>query len=116
VLRQIGVVTDEHLGTVTAKFINGRTLRYMGIVKCFVKLDTDLKESQIVSDLMIEFPPISKQDNEEVLASYVMLHYEKTGEIINYSSILETPAGVPLRIASKKRKAKKTASEDKENS
>jgi hypothetical protein len=71
VLRQSGVVSDEHLGTMIGKFINGRTLRYMGIVKKFEKLNTDLIESQIVSDLMTDFPPISKQDNLEVLGSYV---------------------------------------------
>jgi len=62
VLRQTGVESDEHLRTVTGMFINGITLRYIGIVKKFVKRESDLKESQIVSDLMIDFPPISKQD------------------------------------------------------
>lgn len=79
----------------TGKFINGRTLRYMGIVKKFEKLSTDLTESQIVSDLMTDFPPISKQDNPEVLSSYVTLNYERTGEIINCNSIPATQGGVP---------------------
>jgi len=116
VLRQISVVSDEHLGTITGKFINGRTLRYMGIVKKFIKRESDLKESQIVSDLMVDFPPISKQDNSEVLASYVTIHYERTGEIINYSSIPETQVGAPLIIASKTRKSKKVTSEADEES
>jgi len=65
----------------------------------------------IVSDMIVDFPPISKQDNLEVLAAYVSTHYEKAKEIANYSSIPDTQAGVPLRIASKKRKPKKTNSE-----
>ena len=57
-----------------------------------------------------DFPPISKQDNPKVHASYMTLHYEQTGEIINYSLIPDTQAGVPLRVA-KKRKSKKATSE-----
>jgi hypothetical protein len=60
---------------------------------------------------MEDFPPISKEDNPEVLAAYVVTHFEKTGEIINLSSIPETAGGVPLKIAIKKRKSKKAASE-----
>jgi len=98
----------------TEKYINGYTLRRMGIVKAVDKLDSNLKESMIVSDLMAVFPPISKEDNPEVLAAYVTTHYEKTREIINLTSTPETQAGVPLRVASKKRKSKKITSEDVE--
>jgi len=104
-------VSDEHLGTMTGKYINAKTLRSMGIVKKVEKLESDFKESHIVSDLMIDFPPISKEDNPEVLVSYVTMHYERTGEIINYNSILDTQVGVPLRVSSKKRKSKKISSE-----
>ena len=110
VLKSTGVVSDEHLGTMTGKIFHGRTLRYMTLVNKYDKLRTDLNESQVVSDMMIDFPPISKQDNPEVLASYVNIHYQRTGEIINYSSIPATQVGVPLRVASKKRKSKKVAS------
>jgi len=72
-----------------------------------------MKESQVVSDLMIEFPPISKEDNPEVLASNVMLHFEQTGDIINYSSISETQSGAPLKVASK-RKSRRKESDDEE--
>ena len=98
-LKDSGVVSDDQLGTMTRKYINGSTLKNMGIVKKVDKLDSDLKESMIVSDLMIDFPPISKQDNLEVLAAYVTTHYEKTRETINLSSIPETQVGVPLRVA-----------------
>jgi pentose-5-phosphate-3-epimerase len=106
-LKNSGVVFDVHLGTMIGKYINGFTLRSMGIVKNVDKLEYDLKESMIVPDLMVDFPPISIEDNAEVLAAYVTTHYEKTGEIINLSSIPETQVGVPLRVASKKRKSKK---------
>jgi len=115
VLKNNGVVSNEHLGTMTRKVINGRTLRYMSLVKSFIKLDIDLKESQVVSDLIIDFPPISKQDNLEVLPSYVLLHHERTSEIINYSSIPETQVGAPIRI-SRKRKAKKKKTEVEDES
>jgi len=59
---------------------------------------------------MATFPPILKEDSHEVFPAYVTTHYVKTGEIINYSSIPDTMAGTPLRIA-KKRKSKKATSE-----
>ena len=54
-LKQSGVVCDEHLGTITGKYINGKTLRNMGIVRKVEELSLDLMESQIVSDLMLTF-------------------------------------------------------------
>jgi len=104
------VVSDDQLGTVVGKYINGSTLRSMNLVKTVDKLETDLKESMIVSDLMVDFPPISKENNPKVLVAYVTTHYEQTREIINLSSIPNTMAGTPLRIA-KKRKSKKFSSE-----
>ena len=109
-LKSFGVVSDNYLGTMTGKYINGSTVRSMGIVKIVVKLKSDLQESMIVSDLMVDFPPISKEDNNEVLEAYVTNHYEKTREIINFSYIPNIMAGTPLRI-NKKRKSKKTTSE-----
>ena len=101
----------DHLGTVVGKYINGYTLKNMGLVETVDQLETDLTESMIVSDLMADFPPILKEDNPEVLVAYVTTHYEQTGEIINLSSIPETMASTPFRIASKKRKSKKSTSE-----
>lgn len=48
------------------------------MIKNFDKLDTDLKESMIVSGLMFDFLPVSKEDNSEVLVAYVSDHFEKT--------------------------------------
>jgi len=59
---------------------------------------------------MTEFPPISKEDNAEVLIHFVNHHFQETGEIINLNSILEIADGGSLRVA-RKRKSKKSASE-----
>jgi hypothetical protein len=32
----------------------------------------------VLSDLIVDFPPISKEDNPEVLTAYVVSHYEST--------------------------------------
>jgi len=63
------------------------SLWYMNIVSEYTMLETDMQESNIVSNLMIDFPPITKQDNQKVLTSYVMLHFEQIGDIINDNSI-----------------------------
>jgi len=104
-LRSIGVVSDKDLDTSIGKIINGRKLKYMQIMKKATVLKTNLKESDVLSDLMVDFPPISKEDNPEVLAAYVVSHYEDTGNIIIDNSIPPTMDGVPLKIA-KKRKSK----------
>lgn len=77
-------------------------------------METDMKESMIVSDLMLAFPPISKEDIHEVLVACVTDHYEKKREIINFSSIPDTIAGTALRIACKKMKSKKVISKEDE--
>jgi len=62
---------------------------------------------------MVDFPPISKEDNLEVLAAYILSHYESTGDVIAYNQIPPTMSGAPLKIA-KKRKSKKEKSNDEE--
>jgi len=54
------VFTDKHLGTVIGKVINGSTLRHMKLIRKedYKKLDTDMKESTTISNLMEDFPPI----------------------------------------------------------
>jgi len=65
----------------------------------------------ILSNLMDDFPPISKEDPPEVRAAFVYEQWKTIGEVIKYNDIPDTMYGVPLRVASKKRKAKKAASE-----
>lgn len=103
-------MSDDDLGTVTRKIINGKTLRYIHIANKAIVLKSDMQESQIVSYLMVDFPPISKEDNPKVMAVYVVTHFEQTREIINYSGIPKNAIGVPLKVASKKRKSKKVVS------
>jgi len=74
-LKNSSVVSDEHLGTVTGKYINGHTLRSMGIVKTVDKLESDLHESMIISDIMVDFPPISKEENPVVQVNFVTRHF-----------------------------------------
>jgi len=42
-------INDDQLGTVVGKYINGSTLKHMYLIKEVVKMDTDLKESSILS-------------------------------------------------------------------
>jgi len=44
----------------------------------YKKLATDLKESEAVSNLMVDFPPICMQDPLDVRVSYILKHYETT--------------------------------------
>lgn len=82
----------------------------MNIVKEVTVLEYDMKEFDVVSDLMVDFPLISKEDNPEVLAAYVVSHFEVSGDIINYSVIPDTMGGAPLRVKWK-RKSKKVVEE-----
>jgi len=96
------------------KIINGRTLIKMQLIKKdeFKELNTDLKESYVVSNLMDDFPPICKQDPPEVRAHFVYEHWERTGETIKYEEIPKTMYGGALPIARKRKSKKKKTSED----
>ena len=72
-------------------------------------METDMQESNILSNLMDDFPPISKQDPIDVQAAYVYDHWKTTGEIFKYNDFLDTMYGASLPIVSKKRKSKKKA-------
>ena len=52
-----------------------------------ISVDTDLKESSIISNLMDDFPPICKQDPLEVRVMFIKDYYEMTGHIIKISDI-----------------------------
>jgi len=76
VLKMSKVVDDNQLGTVVGKYINGSTLYNMHLVKTVIRVDTDLQESNILSNLMDNFPPICKQDPLDVRAHYVYEHWK----------------------------------------
>ena len=75
-LKEVNIITDAHLGTITGKVINGGTLKHMKLIKKedYTVLSTDLKESAVVSNLMDNFPPIYKQDPLEVRVPYILDH------------------------------------------
>jgi len=112
VLKLSKVVDDNQLGTVVGKYLNDSTLYNMHLVKNVIRMDTDLQESNIPSNLMDNFPLICKQDPQDVRAHYVYEHCKATEETIKYSDIPDTMYGGCLPVASKKRKAKKSASSE----
>jgi len=115
VLKMSKVVNDNQLGTMVGKYINGSTLYNIHLVKAVIRIDTDLQESNILSNLMDNFPPICKQDPPDVRAHCVYEHWKATGETIKYSDIPDTIYGGSLPVASKKRKAKKKATLEADN-
>jgi len=87
----------------------------MHLVKAVIRMDTDLQESNILSNLMDNFPPICKQDSPDVRAHYVYEHWKATRETIKYSDISDTMYGGSLQVAFKKRKSKKKATSEADN-
>jgi len=67
-------------------------------------LATDLKEFEVVSNLLVDFPPICTQDPLDVRVSYIFKHYETTGETIRMEDVPETMFGGALLVASKKKR------------
>jgi len=74
VLKMSKVIDDNQLGTVVGKYINGSTLYNMHLVKTVIRMVTNLQESNILSNIMDNFPPICKQDPPDVRAHYVCEH------------------------------------------
>ncbi|KEH41529.1 hypothetical protein MTR_1g052035 [Medicago truncatula] len=97
-LKEVNTFTDEQLGTETGKLINGSTLWKMHPIKKedYTKLCTDLNESNAVSNLMDDFPPICKQDPLDVRINFIMDHYEQTGQQIKLGDIPDTMYGGAL--------------------
>jgi hypothetical protein len=106
-LKKLQTFTDAQLGTITGKVINGSTLKHMKLIKKedYTKLNTDLKESSTVSNLMDDFPLICKEDPLDVRVNFILEHYKRTGETIKLDEIPETMYGGDLPVA-RKRKSK----------
>jgi len=77
-LSATNIFTDKQLGTVTGKVINETTLRRMKLIskEDYKKLGIDMKESNVVSNLMEDFPPIFMRNPLEVRVSFIMKHFE----------------------------------------
>jgi len=112
-VKQSKIIIDAQLGTMTGKIINGRTLIKMQLIKKkeFKEVNIDLKESYVVCNLMDDFPPICRQDPQEIRAHFVYEHWERTRETIKYDEIPETMYGGVLPIARKRKSKKKATSE-----
>jgi len=70
------------------------------------KLDTDMKESKVSSNLMENFPPICNQDPLDVQLYFIHDYLKSTGEEIQLEDIPETMYGGALPVA-KSRKTKR---------
>jgi len=82
----------------------------MGVIAsdAYKQLSTDLKESDAVSIMMEDFPPICKQDPLEVQMNFIKDHYATTGKKIRLEYVPETMYGGALPVA-KSRKTKRKA-------
>ncbi|AES75651.1 hypothetical protein MTR_6g052660 [Medicago truncatula] len=114
-LKEVDFFTDEQLGTVTGKIINGETLRSKHLinVKDLKKLSTDMTESDAKSAMMKDFPPICKQDPLDVQMHYIREHFERTQVKISLKEVPEQMYGGALPVAkSRKTKSKALSKEE----
>ena len=95
---------------IIGKVINGSTMRHMKLIRKenYKKLNTDLKESTAIPNLMEGFPPICKQDPLDVQLYFIHDHLQTTGKTIQLEDIPEQMYGGALPVA-KGRKLKKRA-------
>jgi len=82
----------------------------MNLIKkeVYTKLSTDLKDSDALSNLMDNFPPICKQDPIDVQMNYTKDHFATTRKVIRLEDVPETMYGGALPVA-KGRKTKRKA-------
>jgi len=113
-LSKVNIFTDAQLGTVTCKVISGKTLRNMSLIPKdgFKELNTDMKESDAVSNLMEGFPPICKQEPLEVQMHYIKEHFALTGEMIRLEDVRETMYGGALPLATGRKSKRKAITKD----
>jgi len=103
-LRRHNLAFDKTLRTVTGKIINGKTLQNMKIIRKFSPNEKDLKESAVQIELMRDFPPISKEENPEVLAELIATYAKDSGGIILDKDTPDIPDEAPLRVRDKRAK------------
>ncbi|RHN51408.1 hypothetical protein MtrunA17_Chr6g0468221 [Medicago truncatula] len=113
-LCNVDFFTNEQLGTETGKIINGETLKNMRLIskECYKKLSTNLKESDAVSAIMKDFPPICKQDPLDVQMHFIRNHFETTGIRLSLKDVPETMYGGALPVAKSRKTKRKTMSKD----
>ena len=79
-------VSNKNLGTCTWRILNGRLLGFMKIIEQSKEkiINSDMTESEVMSDLMKDFPPISREDNLVVITQVVAQHLFDTDLEINW--------------------------------
>ncbi|RHN80676.1 hypothetical protein MtrunA17_Chr1g0190871 [Medicago truncatula] len=109
-MTDINFFTDVQLGTETGKVINGATFKHMKLIpaEVYKQLSTDMKDSDAVSTLMKNFPPICKQDPLDVQMNFIKDHFATTGIKLRLEDVPETMYGGALPVA-KCRKTKRKA-------
>ncbi|RHN38490.1 hypothetical protein MtrunA17_Chr0c01g0488971 [Medicago truncatula] len=114
-LKEADIFSDEQLGTVRGKIINGETLKSMKLIGVddVKKLPTDLKASDAKLALIPNFPPICKQDPLDVQMNYIREHFERTKEKISLKDVPEQMFRGALPVAkSRKSKSKPLSKEE----
>lgn len=104
--------TDTMIDTKTGKFINAHTLLNMELISEVTKLQTDLSESHVRSDLMRDFPPICKKDPIAVHMYYIKDHYEATNQVIRLDEVPEEMYGGTVPLAKGRRSKRKMTAEE----
>jgi len=102
-LRKNMLASDKALGTITGKIINGKTLQNIKIIRKFSPNEKDLKESAVQTELIRDFPPISKEENSEVLAELIAAYANESGGILD-DDTPDIPDEAPLRVRGKRAK------------
>jgi len=77
----------------------------------YKKLETNLKESRTISNLMEGFPPICKQDPLDVQLYFRHDHMQSTGENIQLEDIPDQMYGGALLVAKSTKSKRKPVSE-----
>jgi len=105
-IKDTGAASDKDMGACTGRILNGRFLSSMKPIEpSEVKiLDSDRTESQVMSDLMKDFPPISREDHPIVIAEVVAQHLRETGVEIAREQIPKK-ADAPLKIIRAKKES-----------
>jgi len=103
-LRSHKLATNMTLRTVTGKIINGKTLQNMKIIRKFSPNEKDLKESVVQTELMRDFPPISKEDNPEIVAELIAAYAKESGGIILDNDTPDIPNYDSVPAPARKRK------------
>jgi hypothetical protein len=107
-ITEVQIYNDTHLGTVTGKVIK-RTLGNMSLIPkdSFKELPIDLRESDDVSNLMEDFPPICKKEPMDVQMYHIQEHYALNGKKIILEDVPETMYGGTLSVAKGRKSRRK---------